>query len=101
MPRLEIRNLSTLGYAVGLTHYAYKAGDQTAAEIMQPGYWSEAADMLAVGDWIFVSGRNYALQLYVMQTERRVVVSLLTACGALGELPGPDHPDNYLAELAG
>lgn len=96
---MKIQHLSTLGYTMGLTHWAYKAGEHPASAVMERGYWNDAADMLAVGDWIFVSGPNYALQLYVMQTGKRVVVTLVAAVGRLGELPGPDHPDDYLAEL--
>lgn len=100
MDRFNIRDLAAIQYAIGITHWTYKAGEHTAAQVMKPGYWNEATDMLGSGDWIFVSGHHFALQLYVMQTGPRVVVSLVSAGGTLGNLPAPDHPDDYLAELA-
>lgn len=99
MNRFNIRDLGVLQYAIGITHWTYKAGEHTGAQVMEPRYWDDGRDMLASGDWIFVSGHHFALQLYVVQTGPRVVVSLVSAAGALGNLPAPDHPDDYLAEL--
>lgn len=99
MSRFNIRDLAAIQYAIGITHWTYKAGEDTAAKVMEPRYWNDARDMLASGDWIFVSGHHFALQLYVMQIAPRVVVSLVSAAGALDNLPAPDHPDDYLAEL--
>lgn len=101
--RVRLRDLGAVGYVNGLTHWSYKAGDDTAAEITSRGYWDEAVTrigmppyaLLAEGDWIFVSGHHWALQLYVMQATSRVVVGILGGVGALGELPAPDYPDDY------
>jgi hypothetical protein len=55
-----VRNLSVLAYANGFTLWHYKAGaDATDA----PDYFSGAADMLAAGDIMMVSGSDGARML--------------------------------------
>ena len=84
-PRVSVRDLGTLGYIHGLTHWAYKAGDQSPADILAPGYWDDAIGNLASGDWIFVSGIGWAMQLYVLAVMPNVVVERLT--GTKGTMP--------------
>jgi hypothetical protein len=99
MPRVSIRDLGQLSYIHGITHWAYKAGDHTAADLLNAGYWDDVRTIsggrkvVCEGDWIFVSGRHYALQLYVLQSDRQVVVGVMTALADVGELPAPDRPD--------
>lgn len=89
MPRLNIRNLGTVGYIHGITHWAYKAGDDTAGDLLSAGYWDDGVNTIKPGDWIFVSGPDWALQLYVMPTQRHIVVSVVAGAGNLGEMPPP------------
>lgn len=84
-PRVSVRDLGTLGYIHGLTHWAYKAGDQSPTDMLAPDYWDDASGNLAPGDWIFVSGIGWAMQLYVLATEPSVVVEPLT--GTKGTMP--------------
>jgi hypothetical protein len=50
-----IRNLSVLAYAQGFTLWHYKAGPDRLAE-SGDGYFDSAADMLAAGDMVMISG---------------------------------------------
>ncbi len=50
-----IRSLSVLAYANGFTLWHYKAGGDTLADIGGPGFFAEAADMLAAGDVMMIS----------------------------------------------
>jgi len=51
-----IRNLSVLAYAQGFTLWHYKAGADRLDDIAAPGFLAEAADMLASGDMLMISG---------------------------------------------
>lgn len=48
------RNLSVIGYANGFTLWHYTTPDPSAA-VDSSGYFSAAADMLRVGDFIFAN----------------------------------------------
>lgn len=48
------RNLSVIGYANGFTLWHYTTPDPAAA-VDSSGYFSAAADMLRVGDFIFAN----------------------------------------------
>ena len=52
----SIRALSVLAYANGFTLWHYKTGAAPAADAGRDGFFNEAADMLAVGDILMVSG---------------------------------------------
>ena len=74
-----IRNLSVLAYAQGFTLWHYRAHVQmlsgtlvppaSAAEVMAPGFFDSAADMLAAGDMLLVSTPEAGRLLYVTGTE--------------------------------
>lgn len=51
-----VRNLSVLAYANGFTLWHYKAGDGGLFNARRVGFFNDAADMMAVGDMILVSG---------------------------------------------
>jgi hypothetical protein len=51
----SLRNLSVLAYANGFTLWHYKAGPEPLASTAQPGYFADAADLLAPGDMVLFS----------------------------------------------
>ena len=53
--RFAIRNMSVLAYANGRTLWHYKAGKTPIAEVSDDHFFSDASDMVAVGDMILVS----------------------------------------------
>ena len=53
-----IRNLSVLAYANGFTFWHYKAGTETLDTVNRPGFFADAADMLAAGDMVMVSAAD-------------------------------------------
>jgi hypothetical protein len=63
-PRLQVRNLSVLNYAAGMSHWSYKT-DDTSADVLAAGYFESVRDMLAFGDWLFVSASDGPLILWV------------------------------------
>ncbi len=52
----HIRNLSVLAYANGFTLWHYKAAVEGVQAACAPGFFADAADMLATGDVVMVSG---------------------------------------------
>ena len=51
-----IRDLSVLSYANGFTLWHYKTGIDSLADVACDEYFSDASDMMAVGDMILISG---------------------------------------------
>jgi hypothetical protein len=51
-----IRNLSVLAYAQGFTLWHYKLSASPVAAASRPGFFDDAADMMAPGDMVMVSG---------------------------------------------
>ena len=51
----DVRNLSVLAYANGFTLWHYKAPG-SLAPVQAPGFFDGAADMLASGDMMLLSG---------------------------------------------
>nr|WP_295738431.1 hypothetical protein [uncultured Acidocella sp.] len=51
-----LRNLSVLAYANGFTLWHYKAGNENLAEAGKPGFFADAADLMAEGDMVMLSG---------------------------------------------
>ncbi len=49
----SLRNLSVLAYANGFTLWHYKSGSDAATGT---GYFAEAADLMADGDMVMLSG---------------------------------------------
>lgn len=55
-----VRNLSVLAYANGFTLWHYKAGSDPLDTLESRDYFTAAADMLAPGDIMMVSGSDGA-----------------------------------------
>lgn len=60
MADFAIRNLSVLAYAQGFTQWHYRGNRTVAAptrlaEMLAPGFFNSAVDMIAVGDHIHIS----------------------------------------------
>lgn len=51
-----LRNLSVLAYANGFTLWHYKAGNDNFSRANEPGYFADAADLLAAGDMVMLTG---------------------------------------------
>jgi hypothetical protein len=66
---LQVRNLSVFHYANGMTHWGYGPSAHTCADILEAGYFEGVRDLLAVGDWIFVSASDGPLVLWVRGNE--------------------------------
>ena len=71
-----IRDLSVLAYANGFTLWHYKTVG-TLAATAAPGYFAEAADMLASGDIMMLSGADGARMVCVANTGEQVVTAPL------------------------
>ena len=67
-----IRNLSVLSYAQGFTLWHYRAGAAGLDVVATPGFFDNAADMLAVGDMMMVSGTDGGRILCVASAGQRV-----------------------------
>jgi hypothetical protein len=51
-----LRNLSVLAYANGFTLWHYKADADPIATATHEGYFADAADLLAAGDMVMLTG---------------------------------------------
>lgn len=71
-----VRNLSVLSYANGFTLWHYKAAD-TLHAVEAPGYFADAADMLAPGDMLMLSARDGARILCIFDTAEAVKLAAL------------------------
>jgi hypothetical protein len=52
----SLRNLSVLAYANGFTLWHYKAETDQLAQTAGEGYFADAADLLAAGDMVMLTG---------------------------------------------
>ena len=55
----RIRDLSVLAYAQGFTLWHYKSAPDTLDAVARPGFFDNAADMLAGGDMMLVSSTRW------------------------------------------
>ncbi len=81
------KNLSVLSYANGFTLWHYRTTDQPA-DVDNAGYFNEAANMLRVGDFIFVNAGigaapSHGVLVVVSNAGGTVDVSNLTAFGSV------------------
>ena len=60
-----IRDLSVLAYANGFTLWHYKPGNDTLPSVSGDNFFAAAADMMAAGDMVLVSGPEGARILAV------------------------------------
>jgi hypothetical protein len=51
-----LRNLSVLAYANGFTLWHYKEANDNFAKATSPGYFEDAADLMAEGDMVMLTG---------------------------------------------
>ena len=72
-----IRNLSVLAYANGFTLWHYKTGDERAL-VERPGYFADAADMLAAGDMMMLADGTGPRVVAVAARGNQVVTAPLT-----------------------
>jgi hypothetical protein len=72
-----IRNLSVLAYANGFTLWHYKTSDARAS-VETPGYFSEAADMLASGDMMMLADGAGSRVICVASAGEQVVTAPLS-----------------------
>jgi hypothetical protein len=82
-----MRNLSVLTYAQGFTLWHYRANVPTlgatlepaasAAEVVTPGFFDPAQNMLAQGDMLLVSASDAGRLLYVTGTDRGVSTAVM------------------------
>lgn len=77
-PRLSIRDLASMGYAVGHTHWAYMCRPRCRTgvahrfdDVLTPGYFNDACETLAAGDMIDVVAHDGGGILYVTQARIR------------------------------
>ena len=73
-----VRNLSVLAYAQGFTLWHYKASAVPLAETQAAGFFDPAADMLAPGDMMMVSGHEGGRILVVAATNAGVATAALS-----------------------
>ena len=76
-PRLAIRNLSVLAYAMGFTLWHYRAGASDLSQVAEPGFFNDASDMFAPGDMLLVSAAEGGRVLFVTATAGGVVTAPL------------------------
>ena len=53
-----LRNLSVLAYANGFTLWHYKSGQDSLNRAAEMGYFADAADLLAAGDMVMLTGEE-------------------------------------------
>ena len=75
--QFTVRFLSVVDYAQGWTGWVYKSPNQTVAEILSPGFFSNAVDMMAHGDLLTISGTDGVAQRAVMIRDKAVVLEVL------------------------
>lgn len=64
-----IRNLSVLAYVKGFTLWHYKAGNDDMETVTAPYYFTDASDMVSVGDVMLISTKAGARQVSVSRSE--------------------------------
>lgn len=73
-----VRKLSVLAYAQGFTLWHYKLDATPPAQTARAGFFNAAADMLAPGDMVMVSGPAHAHILVVGSTTGTVMTAPLS-----------------------
>ncbi len=77
--QFAIRNLSVLAYANGFTLWHYKAGKTPLAEVAADGFFFDASDMVAAGDFIIASASDGGRVLVVSQCDSGAVTTAALA----------------------
>lgn len=79
LKRVLMRELAVLDCALGFTSWVYRTRDP--AETLEPGFFTDCADMMNPGDQIIATGRGGMKILWVQSTDPVVVVPLVSAGG--------------------
>jgi hypothetical protein len=69
-----LRNLSVLAYANGFTLWHYKAGNDNFANAAETGYFADAADLLAEGDMVMLTGTEGGRIVSISGEGRRIAL---------------------------
>ncbi len=75
----SVRNLSVLAYANGFTLWHYKAGTDKLPDVSTPGFFGDAADLLAAGDMLMVSAPDGARILSVAASGAEAVATAVVS----------------------
>ena len=70
-----LRNLSVLAYANGFTLWHYKA--ETLARARQAGFFADAADLIAAGDMVMLTGAEGGTIATVTGSGRQIALAPL------------------------
>ncbi len=62
-----LRNLSVLAYANGFTLWHYKGAAEGLDATTEPGFFADAADMLAAGDMMMISAADGGRMVFLAQ----------------------------------
>jgi len=73
-----VRNLSVLAYAQGFTLWHYRAPNARLAVLDGPGFFNNAADMLAQGDMLMMSGSDGGRVAFVASTQNSATQNSVT-----------------------
>ncbi len=71
----RIRDLSVLAYANGFTLWHYKTGTDSLTNVASPDYFSDASDMMTVGDILMATGTKACRILCISQADAGNVLS--------------------------
>ena len=74
-----IRNLSVLSYAQGFTLWHYRGPSNTLAEVLAPGFFNQAQDMIPAGDMMHVTAQDGGATLFVTLSSWGVVTVVTMA----------------------
>lgn len=73
----SLRNLSVLAYANGFTLWHYKAGTKAFSLIGLKGFFADAADLLAEGDMVMLTGAEGGTIATISGQGRQIVLAPL------------------------
>jgi hypothetical protein len=72
-----VRNLSVLAYAQGFTLWHYRAPNAKLATLGKPGFFNKAADLIAQGDMLMMSGADGGRVAFVASAQNSVTLAAL------------------------
>ena len=72
-----VRNLSVLAYAQGFTLWHYRAPNAKLAALGKKGFFDKAADLLAQGDMLMMSGADGGRVAFVASAQNSVTLAAL------------------------
>lgn len=79
MAQFSLRNLSVLAYANGFTLWHYKSVDLKSAHA--PQHFKDAADLVATGDMILVTGPEGGTVSSVIKSPNNMDIKLISLTG--------------------